>query len=139
MTDNHHIKNKFERHSFDIGTLFTSQDYAIAEMNEGVVITFESFLELGRKLIEIYNDRPFGYIVHRKNSYAINPTDIDTFNKAFPNLKAFAVVCYSNLGEQIFELENKFYTFNRKLFKDLKTAEVWVIDTLNTASKPNLV
>ncbi|MDO1500863.1 hypothetical protein Q2T40_12050 [Winogradskyella maritima] len=139
MIDNQTLTENFERHSFDIGTLFLFENYVIAEMNEGVVLTFDSFFELGRKLVEKYNERPFGYIVHRKNSYSINPTDIHIFNKAFPNLKAFAVVSYSSMGEKIFTLENKFFNFNRQLFHDLKTAERWVQTTLKANSDVNLV
>ncbi|NNC44348.1 MAG: hypothetical protein HKN99_00520, partial [Winogradskyella sp.] len=57
--------------------------------------------------------------------------DAEIFNKTFPGLKAYAIVIYNPISEKVFEIENHFFNFNRKCFKDISSATKWVQDVLN--------
>ena len=66
----------------------------------------------------------------RKNSYSINLNDAKIFNETFKNLKAYAIIVYSNLTERIIEIESHFFKFNRKVFKDFENAIDWIENSL---------
>ncbi|MFC0604406.1 hypothetical protein [Winogradskyella pulchriflava] len=117
---------KYDFHKTNIGDLYFFKDFFIAELNEGINITFENFYEASILIKKYYEDRPFGFISNRKNSYSIDVNDANLYQEAFPNLKAYAIVVYSSLSERIYEIENHFFKFNRKAFKTLDEAIDWV-------------
>ncbi|WP_411766889.1 hypothetical protein [Winogradskyella sp. A3E31] len=124
--------NMLMEYEMKMGKLYFYEDFVVAEFNEGVHITFDNFSESRTLITSIFEDRPFGFIAHRKNNYSINLTDATSFNKSFPNLKAYAVVCNTLFGKGIFEIENQFFNFNREIFKDLESAQNWVIGIVNS-------
>jgi hypothetical protein len=133
------MKNKpsiFKKHhtSHDIllGRLYLFDNYVVAEFKEGVDITFDNFNEVTSIIKTKFKDKPFGFIGNRLNSYSINLRDAPKFNAYFPNLKAYAIVAYSVMTKRVFEVENHFFTFNRKAFKNLEDATGWVEKTLST-------
>ena len=115
-----------------IGKLHFYEGFVVSEFNEGVHITFDNFSESLVLIKSIFEDCPFGFIANRKNNYSINLTDAPNFNKNFPNLKAYAVVCNTLFGKGIFEIENQFFNFNREIFKDLESAQNWVMNIINS-------
>ena len=121
---------KYKLYTTKIGDLCFFDNYVITFFNEGVDIDFDNFIEVGHLIKEHFKERPFGYIANRKYSYSINLNDADLFNEAFPNLKAYAIVVYNSLTERVFEIENHFFKFNRKAFKTIEDAIVWVEETL---------
>lgn len=123
-------KNYRVYHS-EIGDLYLFADYVITDFKEGVDINYANFYEAGLEIRNHFMDKPFGYIANRDNSYSINLNDVTIFNKAFPNLKAYAIVTYNTLTEKVFEIENHFFTSNRKSFKDINNAIEWVEDILS--------
>ena len=115
----------------DLGSLVFFEDYVITEFKEGIHITYDNFAESRALIKSIYKDRPFGFIANRKHTYSINLTDATNFNTSFPNLKAYAVVSNTMFGKGIFEIENQFFKYNRKIFKDLESAKIWVKEALD--------
>ena len=130
MTESPHSQI-VKTHSVKLGTLFFYKDYVVTEFNEGVHITFHNFGECTNLIQEFYKEQPFGFIANRKNTYSIELTDASKFNKSFPQLKAYAVVCNSLFGRGNFEIENKFFDYNRNMFKTVEDAQNWVLKTLN--------
>lgn len=114
-----------------LGKLYYDDKYMIAIFNEGVDLNFKNFSEVTNIIKSQFGDRPFGFISNRINSYSINLSDAKKFNKVFPNVKAYAVVAHNSLTEKVFEIEERFFTFNRKSFRDLDAAIDWVERTLS--------
>jgi hypothetical protein len=119
------------RRDFAIGTIYFNNNYVITNFKEGIDIDYNSFKDVGNFIKSHFNGREFGYIANRENSYSINLKDAEVFNKAFPNLKAYAIVIYNTFTGRIFEIENHFFPHNRKAFKKIDDAVNWVSDTLN--------
>ncbi|APY07342.1 hypothetical protein BWZ20_03070 [Winogradskyella sp. J14-2] len=115
----------------NIGKLQYNEKYIIAIFNEGVDINFKNFSEVATIIKSQFENRPFGFIANRVNSYSINLSDADRFNKTFPNVKAYAVVAHNSITERVFEIEERFFKFNRKSFRDLGGAIDWVENTLS--------
>ncbi|WP_299114214.1 hypothetical protein [uncultured Winogradskyella sp.] len=113
-----------------IGKLYFFNNYVVGEFNEGIHIDFETFAESTEKILSYFGSNDFGFIANRTNSYSIDLNDANRFNKSFPNLKAYAVVCDTLFGKGVFEVENQFFKFNRQIFKNLEEAITWVEETI---------
>ncbi|WP_296384578.1 hypothetical protein [Winogradskyella sp.] len=114
-----------------LGSVYLFDNYVVVEFNEGVDINFNNFKEVSDIIKKQYDDRPFGFIANRLNSYSIDLTDATKFNANFPNLKAYAIVVYNSFTQRVFEIENHFFKFNREAFKNLENAAEWVEQTLS--------
>lgn len=107
----------------DFGKVWFKENILIAELNEGILFDVENnrkLLEIGK---EIFSNKPYGYISHRKNSYAVNPM-VYLESASTPNLKAIAVVTNDETCRNNTLLERQFY-------KDADRFEVF--DTLDDA------
>ncbi|WP_412561051.1 MULTISPECIES: hypothetical protein [Winogradskyella] len=122
---------KYRVYKSEIGDLYLFDNYVITNFNEGVDLNYANFYEAGLEIRNHFMDKPFGYIANRNNSYSINLHDVTIFNKAFPNLKAYAIVTYNTLTERVFEIENHFFTSNRQAFKNINDAIAWVEEILS--------
>ncbi|WP_138433507.1 hypothetical protein [Winogradskyella algicola] len=118
-----------------LGKLFYNEKYMIAEFNEGVDLNFKNFNEVTTLIKLQFRDRPFGFISNRINSYSINLSDANKFNQKFPNVKAYAVVAHNPITEKVFEIEERFFKFNRRSFRDLNDAIDWVEKALSSLNK----
>ena len=115
-----------------IGTVFIFDNYIITEFKEGIDINFENHYEVSIIIQNHFKDKPFGFLANRINSYSINLSDAHLFNEAFPNCKAYAITYYNEISEKVMTLENQFFKFNRKAFKNLKQATDWIKSTLES-------
>lgn len=114
----------------NIGKLYFFENFLITEINEGVHINFDNFKDSRDSILTFFENKDFGVITNRTNSYSLDLNDAKRFNESFPNLKAYAVVCNTLFGKGIFEVENQFFTYNRKIFKILEDAIEWIKETL---------
>ncbi|MBC2845310.1 hypothetical protein [Winogradskyella flava] len=114
----------------DLGDIYLFNDFVITEFKQGVDISFDNFYSIGVEIGKHFWKKPFGFIANRPYSYSINLKDAEILNMAFPNLKAYAIVVYSDFSEKIFEVENVFFKFNRRAFKSLDKSISWVEETL---------
>ncbi|REE07906.1 hypothetical protein [Winogradskyella pacifica] len=124
----HH--EEYKVYKLKLGTVYIYSNFLVSEFDEGADITFKNFDELAFIIKTHFEDRPFGFIANRKNSYSINLNDAKIFNETFKNLKAYAIIVYSNLTERIIEIESHFFKFNRKVFKDFENAIDWIENSL---------
>ena len=107
----------------DFGKVWFRNNVLVAELNEGILFDVENnreLLAIGKK---IFLDKPYGYISHRLNSYAVNPM-VYLESASIKNLKAIAVVTTDETCKQNTLLERQFY-------KDANSFEVF--DTLEEA------
>ncbi|MEF3078867.1 hypothetical protein [Winogradskyella poriferorum] len=116
-----------------LGELRYNDKYMVVVFNEGIDVNFDNFGEITDIIKSQYGTRPFGFISNRINSYSIDLSDANKFNKMFPNVKAYAVVAHNSITERIFEIEERFFTFNRKSFRNIDDAIDWVEFTLSTS------
>ena len=128
------VKDLINSIEVKIGKLYFFQNYVVTEFNEGVHITFENFSETGRLIKAFYKDADFGVITNRTNSYSLNLSDAKKWNTIFPNLKAYAVVSDRIFSKGVFDVENQFFDYNRKIFKTLPDALDWVKEILESNS-----
>ena len=57
-------------------------------------------------------------VYNRINSYSLHLSDAKKWNTIFPNLKAYAVVSDRIFSKGVFDIENQFFDYNRKIFKN---------------------
>lgn len=116
---------KFE---LDFGLVTIMESILIAELKEGIVFGPEQnqkLLDLGR---EVFQEKPYGYISHRINSYSVDPmVYMDSANAK--NLQAIAVVSHNEMTRSNAEkVESKFYKNSNsfEVFHDLDSAIKWI-------------
>ena len=119
-----------EKKDFKIGTIYFNNKYVLTHFNEGVDINYNNFKEVGNFIKYYFKGKEFGYIANRANSYSINLNDAKIFNQSFHNLKAYAIVAHSTYTEKIFEIENHFFAYDRRAFKNVEEAVNWVESVL---------
>jgi len=120
----------FKRLRVQLGELRLNDQYMVAVFDEGIDINFDNFSEITDIIKSNFGNKPFGFISNRVNSYSINLSDANKFNKLFQNLKAYAVVAHNPITEKVFEIEEHFFKFNRKSFRNIDDAIDWVENTL---------
>lgn len=115
----------------DFGKVWFKENILIAELNEGILFDVDN----NRKLLELgkttFQDKPYGYISHRVNSYAVNPmVYLESANT--PNLKAIAVVTNSVFSKNNAILEKQFYSDGSafEIFTTLGDAIEWMREQL---------
>ncbi|HSP40412.1 MAG TPA: hypothetical protein VLN46_03190 [Gillisia sp.] len=99
----------------------------IAELNEGILFDVENnrqLLEIGKRT---FQEKPYGYISHRVNSYAVNPL-VYLESADTNNLKAIAVVTNSVVSKNNAVLEKQFYRDSNsfEIFSSLEEAFDWM-------------
>lgn len=117
-------------YNLKIGKVFLYEDYIITEFDEGVDVNFKNFNEISKIIEENFENRAFGFIANRVNSYSINLKDAKLFNEKFKNAIAYAIVAYSDLTKRIIEIENHFFKFNKQVFTTTDDAIAWVEEAL---------
>ncbi|MFD1015091.1 MULTISPECIES: hypothetical protein [Winogradskyella] len=128
----------YKSYHLSIGKVFLYENFIVTEFNEGVEMNFESFNEISEIILLSYRNKPFGFIANRTNAYAIKLKDVLACKKSYQNLKAYAIIAYSDLTENIIEIEDHFFNFNRKVFTDFSNAIQWVEEVLETEPSPIL-
>ncbi len=108
----------------EFGQVRIFQNILIAELNEGVLFNANNNSELLRIGNEVFENRPYGYISLRKNSYAVDPLVYREAALA-ENLKAIAVVSENEL------IKLNAHNVERQFYKDSGSFEVF--DNLDEA------
>lgn len=124
-------QKNYAHYKVKLGNVYLYDNYVITEFDEGTDITFKSFSDVADILKIHFKNKPFGFIADRVNSYALDINDAHLYHKTFPHLKAYAVVAYKPMTHHIFEIENRFFKFNRKAFNTLEKAIDWVNNELD--------
>src|SRR5690606_21390178 len=94
-------------------------------VNDGIDFNLEHISAL-INIAEIhFNNKDFGYISLRKNSYALDPS-VYKYLKELPTLKGIDIVSENELFKHNFKIEKYFYGNKMKLFKNVETAGEWI-------------
>lgn len=131
MTSSALLKSKAIHYQTSLGDVYFFDNFFISEFKEGIDINFEKFHEIALLVNAHFEEKPFGFISNRINSYSIFINDADLFHKSYPNLKAYGIVVYKTLTKKVIEIENRFFKFNRQTFMDLNLAVEWVEQVLS--------
>ncbi len=109
----------------DVGKIQVYDNYMVSIFEEGATLTLERVYQIiGISEIH-FRDRNFGFISHRINSYAIDPT-VYTYLRQLDNLKAYAVVSNKEVDMHNFHIEKLFYKKPMKFFVDYQKGLEWV-------------
>lgn len=109
----------------DVGKIQVFDNYMVSIFDEGATLTLERVYQIiGISEIH-FRDRNFGFISHRVNSYAIDPT-VYSYLRQLKNLKAFAVVSNKEVDMHNFKIEKMFYKNPMKFFVDYQNALRWI-------------
>ncbi len=117
---------------YDIGQIQIFENYVVAIMNEGITVEPRYNDILAQIAHDYFGNRPFGYITHRKNSYAVNPM-VYLKTSTIENLVAFAVVSKDGIRVSNIEVEKRFLKQPLRHFEKLADAEAWINETINKA------
>ncbi|WP_299254593.1 hypothetical protein [uncultured Aquimarina sp.] len=111
-------------YNLDFCKLDVYQNYMIAVMKEGIVVSEENNSVLIKIAEKHFKKAPFVYITHRVNSYAVDPI-IYIKTAEVPNLLGFAVV--SNDPKQKIQTtyEKSFFKKELRQFDDIESALAW--------------
>ncbi len=113
------------------------ENFVIAIMDEGTTVRPEDNEELLKIANTYFSGRPFGYITHRINSYAVDPMVYLQTSK-IDNLIAFAVVSTDGIKESNIELEKLFLSKPFRHFRDMEEAKEWIDEMVQDNRKKNL-
>ncbi|MGB3606307.1 MAG: hypothetical protein WA775_11090 [Psychroserpens sp.] len=130
IRDNPAFKNLIYKKTVELGDLYFFEKMVVSELHEGVHVNFENFSEARIEIEHFYGQRHFGFIANRIQPYSITLTDANLYNDIFKNLRAYATVTYTELASKVVEVENYFFKFNKRNFKDLDEAIDWVQEEL---------
>ena len=109
----------------DVGKIQVFDNYMVSIFEEGATLTLErAYQIIGISEIH-FRDRNFGFISHRINSCAIDPT-VYTYLRQLDNLKAYAVVSTKEVDMHNFHIEKLFYKKPMKFFVDYQNGLDWV-------------
>jgi hypothetical protein len=109
----------------DVGKIQVYDNYMVSIFDQGATLTLErAYQIIGISEIHFRN-KNFGFISHRINSYAIDPT-VYTYLRQLDNLKAYAVVSNKEVDMHNFHIEKLFYKNPMKFFVDYQKALSWV-------------
>ncbi|SDS28627.1 hypothetical protein SAMN04515667_1834 [Formosa sp. Hel1_31_208] len=113
---------------FSFGTIYTTKQFIISELNEGIHVDYDVAGELiGRFTEEIRNGVKIGYIANRINSYSFDPQLWLDFNNEYDFLIATAIVSYTNFSYINSSIEKHFFQKSLKRCHSLEEAIEWML------------
>ncbi len=118
----------------EIGTIYFYDNILVMEAKEDVLISIKTGLSILLDVVKRVGLKSVVYISNRVNSYSVDPNDYKFLNM-IPNLKAIAIVNYSEMNKQTAELEKGFIKKPCKSFNNLSEAKLWAHDMLNKRIK----
>ncbi|WP_299902850.1 hypothetical protein [uncultured Aquimarina sp.] len=120
-------------YQLNFGLIEIYDDYIKSIINEGITITPKHNNVLLEMVEKHFKNKPFLYITHRINSYAVDPT-IYLETTKICNLLGFAVVSKDPLQEKQIKLEQAFFSKELKRFDDMESALIWKDELLQDYS-----
>ncbi|WP_298538563.1 hypothetical protein [uncultured Aquimarina sp.] len=108
----------------DFGLAEIYEDYIRVIINEGVTVTPDDNNTLLEMVENHFKNKPFVYISHRINSYAVNPT-VYLETVKIKNLVGLAVVSDDPRQKKQTIVEKTFFNKELRQFDDLESALLW--------------
>jgi len=110
-------------YNFALGNLYLMENVAISEINEGRHMSVNSADDYLYALSEFYGEeKKFGYISNRINSFSVEALDFRKFTDILKNLKVFYTVAYKHQDEINVDIEKKFCNIPYKGWSSLNEA-----------------
>jgi len=123
-----YYKEAFNELVYDFGTFYLFEGFIVAEINEGIVFTWETKAKIvAQEILDLYdsNGSDIIYISNRINNYAVMPSDWVKFFKSNFRMKGYAMINYTKCGYVNSLLEKLFVGHKSKRFSSLKHAIQW--------------
>lgn len=114
---------------FDFGEIDLFEDFAVGRINDGVIVDRQKVLDMFQYSLSVYDEKPFGYISDRINSYSLKPEAYEASYKA-KNLVAMAVVVNTPAKRMSAAIEKMFSKIPFRQFKTLPEAKTWIKEQL---------
>lgn len=116
--------------TFDFCEMTIYDNYVVVVMKEGITVTPEH----NKVLVDVtethFSAKPFVYITHRLNSYAVNP-QIYLKTAQIETLKGFAVVSSNYQAKINAQIEKMFFNKPFEIFSEIEDAVAWADELLN--------
>jgi len=113
-------------YNLNSGNLFFFDTFLITEIFEGVIIGENELVQIIDLAHNYYGfDTPYGIISNRLNSYSVNLSELIPISHKFKNMVANAVIIYSELGLNNFELEKRTLNLKSQSFSHIEGALQW--------------
>jgi len=109
---------------YDFCTMHIYDNHMIVVINEGVTVTPEHNNILIDVANTYYKNKPFVYITHRLNSYAVDPAIYKETSKIL-NLAGFCVVSSDYKAKRNAEIEKLFLNKPFEIFDTIEEATTW--------------
>ena len=120
---------EYKKIEFPFGNIYSTKQFVISELNEGIHVDFTMVSELIDKFSEdISSSTKIGYIANRMNAYSFEPQLWLDFNNEYDFLIASAVVTYSDFGYLNSSLEKHFFKKSLKRCHSLDEAIEWMLE-----------
>lgn len=110
--------------NFRFGQMTIYNNYVVTIMKEGITVTPDYNQDLVRVTNTYFKNKPFVYITHRINSYAVDPKIYIETSKII-NLKGFAVVSEDFKARVNAQIEKLFFNKPYETFSSLEEAFAW--------------
>ncbi len=113
---------------YSCGTYYLFDTFVVAEINEGVVYTWDDHAKpIVAELSELYdqNGENLVLISNRVHSYSVKPSDWIKFFQSDYKLRGYAIVSYSRKGIIASLVEKLFMRNSFQSFEKLEDAIVW--------------
>ncbi len=113
---------------YDCATYFLFDTYIVAEIDEGIVYTWDDHAEpIVAELSELYDQKGEGLVLisNRVHSYSVKPSDWIKFFRSDYKLKGYGIVSYSRKGLIASLVEKLFMRNSFRNFDNLAEAIAW--------------
>lgn len=108
----------------NFGEIKIHENYMIVQFHEGEVVDKSKHAILEDLANTYFNDKPFIYITHRINSYAVDPS-VYKETSQIKNLIGFCVVSSNFMAKSNTQIEKLFLTKPLEVFDTLPEAIEW--------------
>lgn len=114
----------FQHYNLPFSEVFVFDEFLIAQINEGELITPEHNETLNEVIQKHFLGKDLVYISNRVNSYAVDPLAYVEAQK-IPNLVAMAIIPRCETMRKSAEYEKDFYDKPYGIFNTLSEAIIW--------------
>lgn len=139
LKDSSFYKDAIHEFSYSYGTYYLFDTFVVAEINEGVVYSWEDHAKpIVERLAHLYdqNGENIVYISNRVHSYAVKPSDWLKFFKNNYALKGYAIVGYTSKGIFNSLIEKLFVRSSFESFNTLEDAIAWAKGSTSKIKAP---
>lgn len=128
IKDSPFYKDAIHEFNFSSGNYYLFDTFVVAEINEGVLFTWEDHAKpITEEFAHLYdnNGEDIVYISNRVNLYSVKPSDWVKFFRNGYKLRGYAVVSYTSRGIFNSLIEKLFMRNSFQSFTNLEDAIAW--------------